>query len=198
MKIKSRKSIVHGVGVNDSKSTVSFIINGKRSVCPVYDKWKSMLARCYSKRAIIKNPTYAGCSVCDEWLLFSKFKKWHDENYSKGMHIDKDIKVIGNKVYGPEFCLFVTRDVNNLLTKPRERESGLKTGVSYCNRDEVYIASVSSYGKLIRIGSFGNKRDARNAYVKRKNEEINRHMKENPDISKYLINHLLSLEEAGL
>ena len=61
--------------------------------------WYAMLNRCYnplSNRAA----AYKNCSVCDEWLTFSNFKRWFDEHHVEGYELDKDILVKGNRVYG--------------------------------------------------------------------------------------------------
>lgn len=95
-----------------------------------YVVWCDMLRRCYSEKYHKKKPTYKGCSVCDEWLLFSNFKRWFDENYIDGYCLDKDIIVKGNKVYSPDTCCFVPKCINSLLTN-RKMHRGLEPiGVS--------------------------------------------------------------------
>lgn len=97
--------MVYGVGF-DSGGT--FIKTKGRAHTKVYSTWKSMLMRCYSENYHVKFPTYIDCYVCDEWLDFQVFAKWFCGNYVTGMQLDKDIKVDGNKIYGPEFCVFVS------------------------------------------------------------------------------------------
>lgn len=82
-----------------------------------YDKWHGILERCYSPNASVKHPSYRDCYICDEWMNFQVFAKWFYENYPDdgiSYHIDKDIKVKGNKVYSPSTCLFVTPEDNGL------------------------------------------------------------------------------------
>ena len=64
------RSLICGVGVNDA----NYATSGKR-MCPFYRRWINMLERCYSEKFQEKNPTYRGCSVCEEWLTFSNFKR---------------------------------------------------------------------------------------------------------------------------
>jgi len=79
-----------------------------------YTAWKNMLKRCYDTQYQEKNSTYKGCSVVKEWHNFQNFAKWFDENYIEGYDLDKDIRVKGNKVYGPEFCVFVSHSDNTI------------------------------------------------------------------------------------
>ena len=82
-----KKQLIFGIGVNDYDGHVR--INGK--IIKSYDVWHSMIERCYSKKSHKKRPTYIGCKVHKEWLYFSNFKKWFDENYIEGYELDKDI-----------------------------------------------------------------------------------------------------------
>ncbi len=72
--------------------------------------WTNMLQRCYGHYG--NHPTYKGCSVVEEWHNFQNFAKWFEENYIEGYQLDKDIKVEGNKVYGPDTCMFVSKKEN--------------------------------------------------------------------------------------
>ena len=78
----------------------------------VYTTWKNMLNRCYNPDYHKKYPTYIGCTVTKDWHNFQVFAEWFDEHYIEGYHLDKDIKDSGNKVYGPETCIFVTQSDN--------------------------------------------------------------------------------------
>lgn len=61
-------TLVQGFGVNDLKGT--------EYEKEIYTKWASMLNRCYSERYHKVQPTYVGCSVHEDWRLFSKFRSW--------------------------------------------------------------------------------------------------------------------------
>ena len=81
-----------------------------------YRVWESMIRRCYSRKVHVKQPTYEGCSVCDEWLNLQRFARWYTENHyavsGETMNLDKDILVEGNRIYSPETCIFVPRRIN--------------------------------------------------------------------------------------
>jgi hypothetical protein len=86
---------------------------GKLTV--VYLKWSNMLERCYSEEYHKKQPTYIGCSVDERWHNFQVFAKWFEENYIEGYELDKDILLKGNKIYSPETCCFVPKEINLLF-----------------------------------------------------------------------------------
>ena len=77
-----------------------------------YYTWHNMFKRCYEPTYLERNHTYIGCSVVKEWHNFQVFSVWFDNNYKIGLDLDKDIKVPGNKVYGPDTCMFVTTAEN--------------------------------------------------------------------------------------
>lgn len=87
-------------------------INGKGT--KPYRTWWSMLGRCYSKEYQEGKPSYIGCTVCPEWHNFQNFAAWFEIHYKEGLHLDKDIRVKGNKVYSPETCMFVTVTENSV------------------------------------------------------------------------------------
>lgn len=105
---KSKESIVYGVGINDADYQVS---KGSWR-CPFYKHWKNMLARCYSPAFQRNQPLYIGCSVDPRWHRFSHFRAWMETQDWEGKQLDKDRKVLGNKVYGPDTCLWLTRKEN--------------------------------------------------------------------------------------
>ena len=87
-------------------------VNGRD--VPSYVTWVSILRRCYSEIFHIKNPTYKDCSVCPEWLNYQTFAEWFNKNHIDGLHIDKDIKIKGNKIYSPDACTFVSQTDNSI------------------------------------------------------------------------------------
>ena len=121
MEIRSTNKLVHGVGINDATYNVYLYeqTDGRQIIvwrCPYYARWCHMLQRCYSDNWHERHPTYIGCSVCEEWLIFSNFKRWMEQQDWEGNQLDKDLLVKGNKEYNPDNCVFVTRMVNSFLT----------------------------------------------------------------------------------
>lgn len=161
--------------------------NGKQSKC--YESWKGMFRRCYSDKWQEREPTYKGCSVCDEWKFFSNYKKWFDENYyvcdgmtDKDMQLDKDILNKGNKVYSPNSCVFVPQIINTLFTKSNAIRNDLCIGVQYnsISKKFKYRSQASYYDfnekrkKKINLGNFNDKIEAFNTYKQFKEKNIKR------------------------
>ncbi len=192
----ARRGLVCGIGVNDSDYKTSNLINGIEVRCPAYMRWKHMLKRCYSKKFQESRPTYIGCYVCEEWLTFSNFERWFNENNVDGYQLDKDIIKNGNKCYSPSKCLFVPSAINSLLVDCRARRGEFPIGVCADKRRGNYIAQIAIDSKRKSIGSFLTPEDAHNAYVSAKNSEILRKCDQYPEFAKYLINHLLTIEES--
>lgn len=165
-------NIVHhkpvcGVGINDYREGRLRFSN---QVEPSYRVWKNMLLRCYDENVMLCHVTYKDCYVCDEWLVFSTFKKWFDENYVEGYSIDKDILFKGNKVYSPETCCFVPRDINVLFTKRQNRRGKYPIGVTKVRKR--YVSYVNVYGKSVTLGTFDTVEEAFCAYKTAKESHI--------------------------
>lgn len=162
---------VYGVGINDSDSAVSTVVNGKQVFCKIYTKWKNMLSRCYDTNRTRKNLSYDGCYVAASWLKFSNFKKWVLENDAIDKHLDKDLLVIGNKEYSPEKCLALTSEVNMFLSGNPIGKAGLPEGVSlgYGGKYKAY-SSVGMGMKNRFIGTFSTPEEASLAYRCAKNK----------------------------
>ncbi len=93
-----------------------------------------MLKRCYSKTRDIKHPSYKECLVCDEWLLFSNFRRWVIEQEQLhgslvGMQLDKDIIEPSNKMYCPDKCAFVSVKVNSFVLESNASRGVCPIGV---------------------------------------------------------------------
>lgn len=97
-----------------------------------YEIWKGILKRCYSEsQKDVFNSYFNISEVCDEWLNFQNFAEWyHTHKYECDgrLHIDKDIKYPGNKLYSPYHCLLTPQRINMLfMNKPNNR--GLPNGI---------------------------------------------------------------------
>lgn len=170
--MNTKRKIVYGVAHNDYAGRIKE--NGKH--IRSYRSWISMLSRCYGEKELNNRPSYKGCSVCDEWLLFSNFKKWFDDptnGYQNGYCLDKDILVKGNKVYSPNTCCFVPNEINTLLLESNKsrKPNGIK-GV-YKTKFNTFIAGYSDgKGKRVHLGSFKTLEEAKLAYSTFKEKRV--------------------------
>ena len=124
------RSLKFGVGINDADYPVNPVVNGKRKICPFYNVWSNMIRRCYmdDKNRRPQETSYIGCSVVDEWHKFSNFKRWMEKQDWKNNQLDKDLKVPGNKVYGPDTCVFIPKSINTLISEGQHIVTGKQIG----------------------------------------------------------------------
>lgn len=159
------KATVAGVGIND--------VPGARSKYPKeYDIWKHMLRRCYSKNEQSKTPTYIGCSVSEEWKTLSNFLSWVFSQDYQNKQLDKDLLVVGNKLYSKETCVFISKDLNVFIIDKHQKNSELPTGVN--KSGDKYQAQINNPFSLDRkmeyLGTFNTAEEAHIAWRLKKHE----------------------------
>ena len=177
MRLNKRNKLVRGVGINDADYNVSRreIVNGKYKTiwrCPFYATWSDMLVRCYSEKYHLKQPTYKGCTVCDEWLTFSNFKAWMEQQEWRDKQLDKDLLNEGNKVYCPEWCIFVHRKINSFVTARGAARGEYMIGASWDRDAGKFKAECRNpfTGRGENLGRFKTELEAHLAWKKRKHE----------------------------
>ena len=176
------KKLVHGVGINDAdyvvvnRETIDNV-NGKQRqklvwICPYYRAWGDMLKRRYSIKTQDKCPTYKGCTVSEEWLVFSKFKAWMEKQDWEGNQLDKDLLLEGNKIYSAETCVFVTRGVNMFTTDRSNDRGEWLIGVYWHKAAGKFKSTCSNpfTNKPDHLGLFDSEQEAHEAWRKRKLE----------------------------
>lgn len=158
--------MICGFGVNDISPIGDYKV--------YHSKWSGMIKRCYSKTTQKKYITYQDCQVCEEWRYFSNFLKWcltYEEDHRincKDFALDKDLK--GDKIYSPDLCCFLPKNVNTFLTIKRQNNTSNFIGVSYQKYAKRYKAEINDFfhGKRICLGYYNNPLDAAKAYTKEK------------------------------
>ena len=168
----AKRKPIFGIGINDADYLTQPKINGKKVFCPFYARWMGMLGRCYSDAYHEKMPTYIGCTVVDEWLTFSVFRRWMDRQPWEGSQLDKDILIPGNKIYSAEACVFVSGEVNSLLLGRGARRGEYPQGVSLCRDTGRYLAGLMKYGKGNNLGRFDTPEEASEVYKAAKSAHI--------------------------
>lgn len=175
MEARKKAKLVYGVGVNDEDYPmyVSAKVGGRHKklwTCPIYRTWKDMLGRCYNAKCHAKHPTYIGCTVAPEWLSFSAFRAWMLAQEWEGKELDKDILIQGNKVYGPDACVFVPANLNLFMNDNRSVRGEWPTGVSWHKASGKFSSRCCNpfTGKREQLGLFTCPDAAHEAWRQRK------------------------------
>lgn len=166
---------VKGIGTNDvDRSTKIVLPDGTKKDCPIYATWVSMLERT-TEKWWTRAKHYEGTTVCDEWLLFSNFRRWMITQNWYGKQLDKDIINPYAKEYNPENCRFVPRNINVLLTERHNHRGLYPLGVTKdkSQKTKVYQSQCSMEGITSKkLGRFLTPMEAHRAYQLAKASEI--------------------------
>jgi hypothetical protein len=162
----TRRKMIAGVGINDVEYLTSYNDGSTKYRCGVYDRWKTMLTRCYGG----KNKYYLDCTVNSEWHSFSNFRKWLLERTDDltGLSLDKDLKVFGNREYGPDTCILIKDSTNTLISG--SYKTGL-IGANWSERDKLFYVSLDNR----YIGSSKCEVEAHKLWYAEKRKQIDRH-----------------------
>lgn len=176
---KSKVSLVYGHGIStDGKYARTYRDeNGKMKSTREYELWRGIIRRCYSEKVWLKQPTYEGCTVSENFKNFQWFAEWCNNQIGwdiELVHIDKDLLCKdGIKIYSEDRCVFLPHNVNTLLLKSDAIRGEYPVGVHYNRfkeKFEAYCRNGTRNGGY--IGQFDNPEDAFAAYKKRKEETI--------------------------
>jgi len=169
-----KRKLKYGVGINDLPHITQFMGNDGKVVkhCG-YSQWGSVLTRCYCEKYKLRQPTYVGVTVCDEWLYASNFVAWQKTQYrEEGWVLDKDLLVVGNKTYSPETCIYMPQRLNTFTVDCGSARGQFLIGVSWHNARQKYVAQCKNptSRKLEYLGLFTSELEAHVAWRKRKLE----------------------------
>lgn len=167
------KKLILGVATNSGGKYKSRT-DGERVKAHI--SWYNMLRRVYCPKARASRPTYIGCSVADEWLEYQEFAEWFENHeYSDyGYELDKDLLLPGNKVYAPDRCVFVPRQLNTLLNDSGAIRGQYRQGVGFNKGRNKFAARIKVNGKLKRLGCFDAELEAYQAYKIAKEANVKR------------------------
>ena len=175
----AKSGTVCSIGINDADYPLIMTVElpykeGKRQQkvlwrCPYYARWTAMLERCCSERFKNKYQTYNDVTCSKEWLTFSNFKSWMETQDWEGKDLDKDLLVYQNKIYSPETCCFLDHNINTFLLTNGKTRGKYPLGVSFSNRDHLYMSRVKiGHGEIKYLGCFKNPQDTHKAWQKAK------------------------------
>lgn len=133
----------------------------------IYKVWCAMLIRCYDANTQKNQPTYIGCTVCEEWHSFQNFAAWFEENYVEGWHLDKDIICKDCRIYSPKTCAFVPREINNLFLNCKNK-SKISTGITYTHNKYNVMFRINY--EYIYLGRFSELSQAEQIYKEAKKQ----------------------------
>lgn len=163
------KKLIYGVGFNDGKYPTR--VNGV--VFQQYIKWNFMLIRCHDEKFKEKNYKYNECSIDDRFKSYSYFYEWYVANnipMDATFQLDKDILVRGNKIYSPENCIIIPREINNTFLRREADRGPHPIGVSWYKGR--FMSHIGISGKNVHLGYFDNEIDAFIAYKEAKEFRI--------------------------
>ena len=158
------KKPVCGVGFNDITRPAK--VDGK--LVKEYKLWHSMLNRCFSEKYQTRYPTYKGCNVSDNFLHYSFFYDWCQEQVGFGKvdengrywQLDKDLLFVDNKTYSEAACVFVPQEVNKFFTDCGNARGEYPVGVCFDKRVGKFKARCNVNGKLQNLGYFDTHEEA--------------------------------------
>lgn len=143
-----------------------------------FRRWKNMINRCYNGAVHERQPGYEKCTVCAEWLNYSNFKLWYDENIAPykelemNVELDKDILIKGNTVYSPETACLVPKFINDLFIGSVSDQREYPPGVYFDKDNQKYRACMSFMGSNIKLGTFDSPEAAFSRYKEYKEDFI--------------------------
>jgi len=160
--------LVCGVGLNDK--TRPTWIGGK--IVKEYHLWQNVLKRCFSDKLQTRQPTYKGCNVSDNFLNYSYFYDWCQEQTGFGnidengryWQLDKDLLFVDNKTYSETACVFLPQEINSFFVDRGNDRGDCPVGVHFHKASGRYEARCAVNGKQQHLGLFNTPQEAFNAY----------------------------------
>lgn len=131
-----------------------------------------MIARCYDKKTREVAVAYEKATVCDEWLIFSNFLKFYNENHFDGGELDKDLLSGKSQHYSPETCCFLPKKINILLSF-KKKKGDSPTGVTLNRRLGKFAARCQDGQNRKFLGHYGTEMEVHQAWQKEKIIQIN-------------------------
>lgn len=138
----------------------------------IYKLWSGMIGRAYGKSYQQGMPTYKDCSVHEDWHNFQNFAEWCDLQYKEdGWHLDKDLKIFGNKEYSEAACSFVPSRLNYvLLGIGGIRKSALFVGIK--RNGLGYSVEMQKDMKKHYLGTYTTEKEASDVYIEHRCKQV--------------------------
>lgn len=184
-----------GIAVCD-KGPFPTRMNGKPT--RPYSTWGNVMERCYSSRYKAIKPSYADVVADPRFHHFQEFAEWAVRQAGHdifGWHLDKDIMVKGNRIYGPDTCVYVPWEINTIFSKVyKKKANNLPRGV-FLDESGRYGTSLSIRGRPVHAGMHDTPEQAFMAYRAVKEARLKELANEfKPLISERLYERLIGYE----
>ena len=166
--------LVQGVGINDVPNSAK---------TKEYKLWADMLIRSYDEKLHQRQPTYLNCETSREFLSFSKFRDWCQNQIGFNQpkfELDKDLLEKGNKEYHPDKCVFIPREINSSLRTRKKMRGDLPVGVSL-SQSGSFMAMMNLGSAKKYLGSLSTPEQAFQAYKHAKENHIKLLAEKYPD-----------------
>ena len=140
--------------------------------------WSGLVQRCFDPLWKTRHKCYELTTCSEDFLCAANFITWSksqlgynsiDES-DKPFALDKDILLKGNTIYSPDTCVFVPREINNLILSNRKVRGNLPIGVT--SAEARFRARVSINNKEVALGVFETSNEAFQAYKEAKERHI--------------------------
>lgn len=134
--------------------------------------WRGLIRR------VGKHEAYLDCTIA--WKSEAEFREWAVKQIgwrANTFELDKDILVKGNRVYGPDTCVFVPGELNMILSGcyRAKRRGPYPLGVSFNKGSGTFVAQMSNrkeFGLDKYLGSFPTAEEAFACYKATKETRI--------------------------
>ena len=141
--------------------------------------WSGLVQRCFDPLWKTRHKCYELTTCSEDFLCAANFITWSKsqigynsiDEYGKPFALDKDILLKGNTVYSPYTCVFVPREINNLILSNRKVRGKLPIGVTKTKEGKLR-ARVSINNKEVALGVFETSNEAFQAYKEAKERHI--------------------------
>lgn len=154
------------------------VVNDKQYATKSYEVWMKMKSRCkINGSEQLKNPTYIGCTMSDNFQDFQFFAEWCQTQVGYGLpnyDLDKDILILGNKIYSECNCVFVPHHLNSFFNSNKAVRGAFPQGVDFHQPTSKYRASICIDKKQRHLGLFSTAKLASQIYVTAKEAEAKR------------------------
>ena len=158
------KNLVYGIGINDGSRPAKVASKNVKE----YMLWTSMLSRCFSDRCKSEHPTYKVCKVSNNFLNYTFFYDWCQEQVGFGnidekgcsWQLDKDLLIVGNKTYSENSCVFAPQEINSFFIARSNDRGNYPIGVCFHKQVGKYSAVCSVNGKRQHLGYLNTPQEA--------------------------------------